>query len=1012
MSQMSKTKATVLPIHFIALLFVVLLSHASSQLHDAQEQAILIELKRHWQNPSSINHWIPSSNSSYHCSWPEITCINNSVAELHLANKTIGVTIPSFICDLKKLTSIDLNYNNLVGKFPKTLYNCSKLEYLDLSQNYLVATIPDDIDSLGQLQNLNLMGNSFSGQIPVAIGRLQDLRSLQLSSNQFNGSFPPEIGNLSKLEFLGLAYHTNLLPSKLPSSFKQLKKLKTLWMRKANLIGDIPDMIGAMTALEVLDLSENELTGKIPNALFSLKNLKGIYLFRNNLSGEIPQVIRASNLSVIDLSANKLTGRIPDDIGKLENLLGLVLFFNQLSGEIPESIGRISTLTDVRLFSNNLSGTLPPDFGRYSMLEYFEVASNRLTGMLPEHLCYGGKLKGVAAFDNNLTGELPKSLGNCNSLIMFDIRNNSLTGNIPGGLWTSLNLSQLRISDNFFTDELPRKVAHSLVRLEISNNRFFGKIPVEVNLWSDLSVFIASNNFFNGAIPRELTALPSLTMLLLDQNQLHGFLPSDIISWKSLQTLNLSRNKLSGQIPETIGFLPNLKGLDLSENQFSGQIPPQLGRLRFTPFNLSSNHLIGSIPREFENAAYSNSFLNNPGLCATNANVNLVICGSRKNSSVSYPHNLIWISSVVIAVLALSFSFLLFMTKFYWKRNRALVSSIWELTAFQTLNFTVDIILSALKDQTNKIGEGGSGEVYRVGITGNNDFVAVKRICNNKKLGQELEKEFRAEVMTLSRTRHLNIVKLMCCISSEYSKLLVYEYMENGCLYLWLDKHRASAITLDWPKRFKIAIGAAQGLCYMHHGCSPPIIHRDVKSSNILLDSEFNAKIADFGLAKMLIKQGEPTSISVVAGSFGYMAPEYARTKRINEKIDVYSFGVVLLELTTGREANYGDEYRSLAEWAQDYFQGGNSIVDALDEGIREACHLNQMCNVFKLGIYCTRTLPSERPCMRTVLQMLLQSAHLPNHQDKNAEEEYVTAHLLQNLMDGSTSGSNNVDSV
>ncbi|XP_022730020.1 receptor-like protein kinase 5 [Durio zibethinus] len=268
--------------------------------------------------------------------------------------------------------------------------------------------------------------------------------------------------------------------------------------------------------------------------------------------------------------------------------------------------------------------------------------------------------------------------------------------------------------------------------------------------------------------------------------------------------------------------------------------------------------------------------------------------------------------------------------------------------------------------------------------------------------------------MTLSRIQHLNIVKLMCCISSEdsMSRLLVYEYMENGSLYQWLDKHRASAIILDWPKRFQIAIGAAQGLCYMHHDCFPPIIHRDVKSSNILLDSEFNAKIADFGLAKMLIKQGEPTTISVVAGSFGYIAPEYAHTRRINEKIDVYSFGVILLELTTGRKASHGDENRSLAEWAQDYIQGGNSILDALDEDIKEGCHLNQMCNVFKLGIYCTRTLPSIRPCMRTVLQMLLQSDHPPNYQHMNAEKEYDAPHLLHQLKDGSTSGSNNVDSL
>ncbi|XVE70501.1 hypothetical protein DITRI_Ditri10aG0077500 [Diplodiscus trichospermus] len=997
MYPMSKTTATFLQIYFNVLLLVLLLSHASSQLHEVQEQAILIKIKQYWQNPSSISHWTLSSNSSFHCSWPEITCINNSVTQLHLSQKTIAGTIPSFICDLKNLASIDLHNNSIIGEFPKTLYNCSKLNYLNLSQNYFVGTIPVDIDSLGQLQYLNLMANNFSGHIPVAIGRLQELKSLLLSANQLNGSLPPEIGNLSKLEILGLAYNAKFLPSRLPSCFKQLKKLKTLWMCKANLIGEIPNLIGDMTALEVLDLSGNKLTGKIPTALFLLRNLKEIYLFNNNLCGEIPQVIDASNLMVIDLSENNLTGRIPSDVGKLGKLWNLALFSNQLSGEIPESVGRISTLTDVRLFSNKLSGTLPPDFGRYSMLQYFEVASNKLTGRLPKHLCFGGMLLGVAASDNNLTGELPKSLGNCNSLIMVDTSRNGLTGSIPSGLWTSLNLSKLLISDNLFTGELPRKVSDSVSRLEISNNRFFGKIPVEMNLWRNLLVFNASNNFFDGTIPRELTALPSLTTLLLDQNQLHGSLPSDIISWRSLSALNLSKNKLSGQIPESIGFLPSLEELDLSENQFSGKIPPQLGRLMITSFNLSSNNLTGNIPREFENADYSNSFLSNPGLCACTANVHLGICSSRKSSSTSYPQNLTWISSMLLAVLVLCLSFSFFVTKFCWKRNHAL-GSIWELTAFQTLNFTTKGILSGLKDQANKIGHGGSGEVYRVDLTGNDDFVAVKCIRNQRKLEQELEKEFQAEVMTLSRIKHLNIVKLMCCISSEHSKLLVYEYMENGSLYQWLDKHRASALILDWPKRFQIAIGAAQGLCYLHHGCSPPIIHRDVKSSNILLDSEFSAKIADFGLVKMLTNQGEPTTASVVVGSFGYIAPEYARTKKINEKIDVYSFGVVLLELTTGREANNGDKYRSLAEWAQHYFQDTNSIVEALNEGIKEACYLDQMCNVFKIGLHCTRTLPSTRPCMRKVVQMLIQSSHSCNFEDNNAEKDYEVREFETNV--------------
>ncbi|EXB59775.1 Leucine-rich repeat receptor-like protein kinase PXL2 [Morus notabilis] len=177
---------------------------------------------------------------------------------------------------------------------------------------------------------------------------------------------------------------------------------------------------------------------------------------------------------------------------------------------------------------------------------------------------------------------------------------------------------------------------------------------------------------------------------------------------------------------------------------------------------------------------------------------------------------------------------------------------------------------------------------------------------------------------------------------------------------------------LDWPKRLKIAIGAARGLCYMHHDCLPPIMHRDIKSSNILLDSDFNPKIADFGLAKLLVKQGELATMSAIAGTFGYIAPEYARTARANEKIDVYSFGVVLLELATGREAREGDEYTSLAQWAWRHLQEDKPIEEALDEDIKEPNNVEEMSCVFKLGIICTGTQPSTRPSMKDVLTVLL----------------------------------------
>ncbi|KAK7314398.1 hypothetical protein VNO77_32920 [Canavalia gladiata] len=959
---------------FLSFFFFLFLTYANSQSHSLvydQEHAVLLKIKKYLGNPSFLYHW-NTSNSSSHCSWAEVTCTNGSVTALAMINTNISQTLPPFLCDLTNLTYIDFQWNYIPGEFPTSLYNCSKLEHLDLSQNYLVGEIPHDIDHLAGLRFLNLGGNNFSGDIPASIGRLKELTSLQLYQCLFDGSFPAEIGNLSNLETLYMFSNSMLPPTKLPSSLTQLKKLKVFYMYESNLEGEIPQDIGEMVALEELNLSGNDLSGQIPNGLFMLKNLSILYLYRNNLSGEIPGVVEAFNLTKLDISENYLTGKISDDLGKLNKLTYLCLSMNQLSGEVPESIGHLPALTDFIVFLNNLSGPLPLHFGRFSKLETFQVASNSFTGRLPQNLCYYGRLVGLTAYDNNLSGELPESLGSCSSLQYLRVENNELSGNIPGGLWTSLNLSTFRINENKFTGELPERLSRNLSVLAISYNQFSGRIPHGVSSWKNVVVFNASNNLFNGSIPLELTSLSHLTTLLLDHNQLTGPLPSDIISWKSLITLNLSHNQLSGEIPDAIAQLLALNILDLSENEISGQIPPHL--MRLTNLNLSSNHLTGRIPSEFENLVYANCFLNNSGLCADTAVLNLTLCNSnhqRASNDSSASHAMIISLVVVSSLLAFLSSFL--MIRIYRKRKQELKRS-WKLTSFQRLSFTKTNIVSSMAEH-NIIGSGGYGAVYRVAVDGLG-YVAVKKIWSNRTLEEKLVNSFLAEVEILSNIRHNNIVKLLCCISREDSLLLVYEYLENHSLDRWLHKENKpsamSGLVLDWPKRLHIAIGAAQGLCYMHHDCLPPVVHRDVKTSNILLDAQFNAKVADFGLAKMLIKPEELATMSAVAGTFGYIAPEYAQTTRVNEKIDVYSFGVILLELTTGKEANHGDENSSLAEWAWNYSQVGSDIEDVLDKEIKEACYMDAMCNIFKLGVMCTATVPTSRPSMKEVLKALL----------------------------------------
>ncbi|EFH48449.1 leucine-rich repeat family protein [Arabidopsis lyrata subsp. lyrata] len=965
---------TLLPLPF---LFFFLTSIPLSVFSQSNDQSTLLNVKRDLGDPPSLQLW---NNTSSPCNWSEITCTAGNVTGINFKNQNFTGTVPTTICDLSNLNFLDLSFNYFAGEFPTVLYNCTKLQYLDLSQNLFNGSLPVDIDRLSpELDYLDLAANAFAGDIPKNIGRISKLKVLNLYQSEYDGSFPPEIGDLVELEELRLALNDKFTPAKIPTEFGKLKNLKYMWLEEMNLIGEISAVVFEnMTDLKHVDLSVNNLTGRIPDVLFGLKNLTELYLYANDLTGEIPKSISATNMVFLDLSANNLTGSIPVSIGNLTKLEVLNLFNNELTGEIPPVIGKLPELKEFKIFTNKLTGEIPAEFGVYSKLERFEVSENQLTGKLPESLCKRGKLQGVVVYSNNLTGEIPESLGDCGTLLTVQLQNNGFSGKFPSRIWTASSMYSLQVSNNSFTGELPENVAWNMSRIEIDNNRFYGVIPRKIGTWSSLVEFKAGNNRFSGEIPKELTSLSNLLSIFLDENDLTGELPDDIISWKSLITLSLSKNKLSGKIPRALGLLPRLLNLDLSENQFSGEIPPEIGSLKLTTLNVSSNRLTGGIPEQLDNLAYERSFLNNSNLCADKPVLNLPDCRKQRRGSRGFPGKILAMI-LVIAVLLLTIT--LFVTFFvirdYTRKQRRRGLETWKLTSFHRVDFAESDIVSNLMEHY-VIGSGGSGKVYKIFVESSGQCVAVKRIWDSKKLDQKLEKEFIAEVEILGTIRHSNIVKLLCCISREDSKLLVYEYLEKRSLDQWLHGKKkggtVAANNLTWPQRLNIAVGAAQGLCYMHHDCTPAIIHRDVKSSNILLDSEFNAKIADFGLAKLLIKQNQqPHTMSAVAGSFGYIAPEYAYTSKVDEKIDVYSFGVVLLELVTGREGNNGDEHTNLADWSWRHYQSGKPTAEAFDEDIKEASTTEAMTTVFKLGLMCTNTLPSHRPSMKEILYVLRQ---------------------------------------
>ncbi|KAJ1691079.1 hypothetical protein LUZ63_015234 [Rhynchospora breviuscula] len=985
---------------------------SESNYQEKSESQILLQVKYDWGNPSSLASWSSSSND--HCSWSGIACKGGSVTMISLSNQDLTQPIPDSVCLLKNLSYLDLSNNELTGTFPQFLYNCSTLQHLNIAQNYFVGTLPTDIDKLpSSLNYFDVSGNNFTGEIPASIGLLAGLKELHLDGNLFNGTYPLEITNLSNLEYLSLAWNPFLEPATIPDEFGNLTRLKVLWMTQTNTIGELPITLSKLTELERLDLGWNQINGALPSWIWSLQKLNILYLYSNDLTGEIiTGSIRCLSLFEIDMSLNKLTGSIPESFSNLEHLSVLFLYYNFFNGEIPASLGLLPNLTDIRLFNNNLTGQLPETLGNYSKLWNLEVDDNRLSGQLPPELCSGNNLVSIVASNNFFTGEIPSSLRNCYTLNNIQLYNNRFSGEFPSNVWSVANLTTVMIHDNEFTGMLPKILPPNLTRLEMHNNRFNGQIPF---IAERLQVFRASNNLLNGKLPSTFTGLPVLQELSLGSNQITGSLPFNILDLRFLTELNLSQNQLTSSIPPAIAVLRGLTTLDLSENHLSGSIPVELTDLTLDFLNLSFNQLTGMVPSAFNEEPYSQSFLSNPGLCKSNKSVlDLPLCDNKSDSDI-VPNLSKRLSKWLIAFMVVgcaafigtAFIGIVIASKHRKRIKDSLYHESWKLTTFTALDFTELDILDKLAED-NLIGRGGSGTVYKINLRNSTQrIIAVKKIWCGQRPEPKLEKQFKAEVQILGSMKHANIVKLLCCIASTQTKLLVYEYMENSSLDRWLhERKRMDKWTpLDWPTRLQIAISAAQGLCHMHHDCSPPVVHRDVKSSNILLDPEFKAKIADFGLARVLLKEGEPETVSAIAGSYGYMAPECEYLRKINQKVDVYSFGVVLLELTIGRRANDGDdEHPFLADWTWHRFQERDRLIDAIDEHIRDPIFFDQVAQVFRLGLICTAKLPPSRPSMREVLRCLIRCEE-KNPQGYVLRGEYEVARLLREKESGKREG-------
>ncbi|CAM6088875.1 unnamed protein product [Calypogeia fissa] len=952
---------------------------------------------------SHLSSWIETDATP--CNWTGITCSADLlVIGLILPDLNLSGTMSDQIGQIVTLQNISLGSNNISGPIPPSIFHLSELQYLDLHGNYLTGPIPSGFQSLINLEYLNLNSNFLVGGIPEDFANQTAVWYLDVSGNNaLGGRIPPGIGSLSNLRWLDM--DTCGLVGELPPELGNLTQLQTLYLQVNYLEGPIPASFGALDSLETLDLSYNQLT-TLPGELGNLRSIQLIRLLMNAISGPIPPELGQLNKTLVnlDLANNHLSGTIPEEIGSLSLLILLHLSDNNLTGTVPAGIAEMTFLEDVFLYDNFLTGELPPNLGRNQPLRKLDTFNNSFTGFIPGDLCNQGQLERLILSSNWFSGEIPDTLGSCPSLFRLRLDNNELNGTIPLSLGNSTSLNYTDLSYNQLTGSIPAELGSctSLGYLSLTGNQLTGNLPVQLGNLVSLTHFEAAYNNLTGNIPVELCST-RISFLDLSFNELSGQVPFDISTCQDLTQLILNDNHLSGIIPPTFANMPSLGELYLAHNDLGGPIPPELAASHLEKLDVSFNNLTGPVTRMgFFGSLNVSDYQGNPDLCAAVPELQTTLkpCIFQDDwpqvaqSSNDKGTGLILIFCILAGILLPLLSFVTLCSCYFFCRSERFrkfraqqygVGNSWTMTMFQAVpDLTLEDILRAL-DEDNVVGSGGSGKVYRGEIpagkmfrgrtrTEDQSFVVKKLNRCNTGEGTVLDDDhgFRAEVETLGNIRHSNIVKLLACCADDDTKLLVYEYMPNGSLADQL--HGPKGGMLDWETRLQIALGAAQGLSYLHHDCVPPILHRDVKSTNILLDEDFNARLADFGLAKLLQDNRQLHTMSDVVGSHGYIAPELAYSMKANKKSDVYSYGVVLLELATGRRAVEGDNHGDLVTWTQWRIREKQGLLNSLDKRLGHIPDETQeeMMMVLRIGLFCTNASPAHRPCMRDVVRMLV----------------------------------------
>ncbi|TYH83436.1 hypothetical protein ES332_D02G131800v1 [Gossypium tomentosum] len=837
-------------------------------------------------------------------------------------------------CNSSRVTALGLSTMGLKGKPSGDIGGLTELRSLDLSFNRdLTGSLSPRLGDLEKLNILILAGCGFTGNIPEELGNLAELSFLALNSNNFTGKIPPSLGKLSKLYWLDLADN--------------------------QLVGAIPVSTPTSPGLDLLlkakhfHFNKNKLSGTIPPKLFSSEMVLIHILFDGNqLTGNIPSTLgHVQTLEVLRLDRNALWGEVPSNLNNLTNINELNLAHNNLTGPLPD-LTSMNTLNYVDLSNNSFDPTEAPVwFSTLSSLTTLVIEHGLLQGPVPEKLFSFPQIQQVKLRNNAFNGTLNLGDSVGTQLQLVDLQNNQISSiNLGSGYSNTLilignPLCTTAISNTNFCQIQQQNTKPYSTSLANCGSK---SCPVDQKLSPqscECAYPFEGTLYFRGPMFRELSNVNMFHPLEMSLWVKLGLTPGSVFLQNPFFNVDDYLQIQLALFPSSGEYFNRSEvlriGFDLSNQTYKP--PPEFGPYYFiaSPYPFPGSHGT-SVSKGVIISVATGSAILVLGLVG----VGIYAVRQKKRAEKA---------------IGLSNPFA------SWAPSGKDSGGAPQLKGARWVSYDELKKCTNNFSESNELGYGGYGKVYK-GTLSDGQSVAIKRAQHGSMQGGL---EFKTEIELLSRVHHKNLVGLVGFCFDQGEQMLVYEFMANGTLRESLSGR--SGIYLDWKRRLRIALGSARGLAYLHELANPPIIHRDIKSTNILLDENLTAKVADFGLSKLVSDSSKGHVSTQVKGTLGYLDPEYYMTQQLTEKSDVYSFGVVMLELITAKQPIEKGKYvvrevRSVMDMKDDEHYG---LRELMDPSIRSSGNLLGFGKFLELAMQCVEDSATDRPTMSDVVKAI-----------------------------------------